>query len=141
MNQFEDILHVPYPNAEIERDFPDPVLHAAQFAPFAALTGHDEAVEETARLTDEKIVLDESKQEELNQKLYFLEKHLANRPEISVTHFVPDQKKQGGHYLVKKGRLIKISKPEQSLVLSDETKIFWKNIAELECEHFPTDEL
>jgi len=50
--QYNDILNIPYPNPEIEKDFPDKILRAAQFAPFAALTGYDEAVEETARLTD-----------------------------------------------------------------------------------------
>ena len=57
--QYDDILNYQYPNPEIEKDFPDKILRAAQFAPFAALTGHDEAVKETARLTDQRIELDE----------------------------------------------------------------------------------
>ena len=57
--EFEDILNMQYPNPEIEKDFPDKILRAAQFAPFAALTGYDEAVIETARLTDSKLELDE----------------------------------------------------------------------------------
>ena len=57
--QYDDILNMPYPNPEIEKDFLDKILRSAQFAPFAALTGHDEAIEETARLTDSKVELDE----------------------------------------------------------------------------------
>ena len=70
--QYNDILNMPYPNPEIEKDFPDKILRAAQFAPFAALTGYDEAVEETARLTDSKLELDEYQKAELNDKLLFL---------------------------------------------------------------------
>ena len=70
--QYDDILNMQYPNPEIEKDFPDKILRAAQFAPFAALTGYDEAVEETARLTDSKIELDEYQKSELNDKLQFL---------------------------------------------------------------------
>lgn len=72
--EFEDILNMQYPNSEIEKDFPDKILRAAQFAPFAALTGYDEAVIETARLTDRKLELDEYTKEELNRKLNFMAK-------------------------------------------------------------------
>ena len=65
--EFQDILNMQYPNPEIEKDFPDKILRAAQFAPFAALTGYDEAVIETARLTDSKLELDEYTKEELNR--------------------------------------------------------------------------
>ena len=66
MDNFDDILNMPYPNMQIEKDFPDKVLRAAQFAPFAALTGYDDAVTEKARLTEKKIELDEYEKEELN---------------------------------------------------------------------------
>lgn len=72
----------------------DRMMRAAQFAPFAALTGHDEAVRETARLTEEEIELDEYEVAELNRKLQWLAEHKDT--EVSVVHFVKDAKKEGG---------------------------------------------
>ena len=89
--RYNDILNMPYPNPEIEKDFPDKILRAAQFAPFAALTGYDEAVEETARLTDSKVELDEYQKVELNEKLQFLG-NSEDDDEVSITYFVPDKK-------------------------------------------------
>ena len=92
--RYNDILNMPYPNPEIEKDFPDKILRAAQFAPFAALTGYDEAVEETARLTDSKVELDESQKVELNEKLQFLNNSVDDE-EVCITCFVPDKRKSG----------------------------------------------
>ena len=140
MNRFQDIIHLPYPNEEIERDFPDKVLNAAQFAPFAALTGHGDAVEETARLTDEKLLLDEYQKEELNRKLCFLKKHLPECPAVSVTHFVADKKKTGGAYHITQGNLKKISETDSSFILTDGTCISLDTICNLESDIFPTTE-
>ncbi|MBP3448062.1 MAG: hypothetical protein J6K51_03470 [Clostridia bacterium] len=130
MSQFpyNDILNLPYPNEEIERDFPDKVLHAAQFAPFAALTGHEEQVEETARVTEEEILLDDTAKEILNRKFCYLREHLSENPEISVTYFIKDQKKEGGSYAVKTGNLAKILTYEQAIVFSDGEMLFMKQI-------------
>ena len=129
---YRNILNMPYPNPEIEKDFPDAVLRGAQFAPFAALTGHDEAISETARLTDGEILLSESRQEEINRVLQYLLEHLCEQPNISVTYFVPDTKKQGGAYITKQGTLIKIRTTEQKLLLADSTEIFIPRIVSLE---------
>ncbi len=123
---------MPYPNPEIEKAFPDAVLRGAQFAPFAALTGHDEAIAETARLTDGKILLSESRQEELNRTLQYLSEHLDECPKVSVTYFVPDEKKQGGSYVTKKDVLTKIQTTQQLLLLSDGTEIFIPDMLSLE---------
>jgi len=82
---YRDILNTPYPNPEIEKDFPDPVLRGAQFAPFAALTGHDEAIEETARLTDGKVLLLVNEREYLDF-ITALDEH----PEIETVYIVTD---------------------------------------------------
>ena len=132
-NFYRDILNIPYPNPEIEKDFPDPVLRGAQFAPFAALTGHDEAISETARLTDEKVQLSEFQQEEINRVLQYLLEHLAEKPNISVTYFVPDGKKSGGAYLTQTGSLQKIRTTEGKLMLSDGSEILISDILALEC--------
>lgn len=86
--EFQDILNMQYPNPEIEKDFPDKILRAAQFAPFAALTGYDEAVIETARLTDSKLELDEYTKEELNRKLNFISENIDDLPETSIPNFI-----------------------------------------------------
>ena len=120
--EFEDILNMQYPNPEIEKDFPDKILRAAQFAPFAALTGFDEEVEETARLTDSKVELDEYQKAELNDKLLFLN-NSEDDEEVSITYFVPDKKKSGGAYITKKGIVLKIREYEKDVVMDDGSEI------------------
>lgn len=120
--QYNDILNIPYPNPEIEKDFPDKILRAAQFAPFAALTGYDEAVEETARLTDSKVELDEYQKAELNDKLIFLNNSESDE-EVCITYFVPDKKKSGGAYITKKGIVLKIREYEKDVVMDDGSEI------------------
>ena len=128
---YRNIINMPYPNPEIEKAFPDAVLRGAQFAPFAALTGHDEAIGETARLTDGRILLSEYEQEEINRVLCCLLEKLSEQPKVSVTYFVPDTKKQGGAYITKQDTLIKIRTAEQKLLLSDGTEIFIPDILSL----------
>ena len=124
MSQFEydDILNMPYPNPEIEKDFPDKILRSAQFAPFAALTGHDEAIEETARLTDSKVELDECQKAELNDKIQLINNSDADE-EVSITYFVPDKKKSGGAYITKRGIVLKVREYEKDIVMDDGTEI------------------
>lgn len=129
---YRDILNMPYPDSEIEKAFPDPVLRGAQFAPFAALTGHDEAISETARLTDGRILLSESRQEEINRTLCYLWEHPGEHLNISVTYFVPDEKKQGGAYVTKNGVLQKICATEQILLINKDTKILIPDILKIE---------
>ena len=108
----------------------DRMMRAAQFAPFAALTGHDEAVRETARLTEEEIELDEYEVAELNRKLQWLAEHKDT--EVSVVHFVKDAKKEGGAYVKDTGILKKIDEHTHTLVLvcgQEEVQIdIWKII-------------
>ena len=133
--QYNDILNMPYPNPEIEKDFPDKILRAAQFAPFAALTGHDEAIEETARLTDSKVELDEDKKAELNDKLQFLNNSDVDE-EVSITYFVPDKKKSGGAYITKRGIALKVREYEKDIVMEDGTEIPIDDIFAIEGNQF-----
>jgi len=134
--KFNDILNVDYPNLEIEKDFPDRVLRAAQFAPFAALTGYDEAVFETARLTDSKIEIDEYEKEELNRKLNYLKDALKSLPEITITYFVADDRKTGGKYITKVGNVTKIPDYEKDVVFQDGTIIPFGDILSIDGELF-----
>ncbi len=132
--RYNDILNMPYPNNEIEQDFPDKILRAAQFAPFAALSGHDEAIEETARTTDGKSELDEYEKDEINKKLNFFREHIKEKPHASITYFLPDKKKSGGKYVTKSGIVTSVRVYEKDLILDDGTTIPMGNIAAIETE-------
>lgn len=120
--KYKDILNMKYPNPEIERDFPDKILREAQFAPFAALTGHNDAIDEAARQTDRKIELDEYEIERLNNKLKYLSES-SETDEVVITYYVPDKKKDGGAYVSKSGVVIKVREYERDIVTDDGTKI------------------
>ena len=96
---------------------------AAQFSPFAALTGHDAAVKETARLTDEWIELTESRKESVNRQLQKVKEDIDEHPSIAVTYFVPDERKSGGEYVTMTGKVKKINEYERIILLEDETVI------------------
>ena len=101
---YEDIVNLPHHVSD--RHTPMPMIkRAAQFTPFAALTGYDDVIAETARLTDDRIVLTEDAAQELSRKIsYALEYGL----EIRIVHFVPDERKAGGSYRETKGKIRKI---------------------------------
>ena len=93
---------------------------AAQFAPFAALTGYEESIEETARLTDRKIELSEYEIEELNAKLNFIQERIKERPEVTITYFQPDERKEGGAYITVTGKVRRIDEVNRVVVFEDE---------------------
>ena len=122
MTAYEDIIHLPH---HVSRNHPQmPMLdRAAQFAPFAALTGYEAVVGETARLTAEKRELDAQEAEELNRRLASLISLLPDRPEATIEYFVSDDRKAGGAYVTVTGRVRHISVPEKTLVMEDGTVI------------------
>ena len=112
---------------------------AAQFAPFAALTGYDDSVCEAARLTDEKTELGEVQTDDMNVRLSFLAAHIAENPEITVTYFEADTNKAGGAFLTVSGRIKKIDKYERKLVFTDNSTFSFDDISNIQCELFPAD--
>ena len=96
---------------------------SAQFAPFAALTGYEESIEETARLTDRRIELSEYEIEELNAKLNFIQEHIKERPEVTITYFQPDGRKDGGAYITVAGKVRRIDEVNKVLVFEDERTV------------------
>ncbi len=112
---------------------------AAQFAPFAALTGYEAVIAETARLTEEVTELDESEIAYINSQLLLLQRHLEEKPEIAVTFFTPDSQKRGGSYQTQVGRAVQVDSLGQRLVLSGGTVIAFENIRALSGAIFADD--
>ena len=105
---------------------------AAQFSPFAAVVGYDDAVEETARLTDSMVELSEDEVVLLNGALAKLRESIDKKPQIRVTYFVPDAKKDGGEYVSKNGIVKRIDEYENVLIFSDGDKVAVSSIIKVE---------
>lgn len=134
MNDYKDIMYRKHPTS-LKHPRMSRINRAAQFAPFAALSGHDEAVKETARLVDEQIILDENRIQLLNQHIQVLLEHIKEQPYISITYFIKDDKKQGGLYQTKEGHLKKIDEYDHLLIFDDQTKISIFNIISIESSY------
>ena len=109
---------------------------AAQFAPFAALTGYDSAIKETGRLTDEKIEMDEEALNILNMKFQILVDSLDDEPEVTFTYFKPDERKAGGAYVEVTGTVKKVDDFERLIVMQNGTKMPMDDILNIEGEIF-----
>jgi len=131
--RYDDIIHLPHHKSEIRKQM-SILDRAAQFAPFAALTGYDAAVRETARLTEKRIEPDEDAVAEINRKLRQLYEEMADEPMVSVTYFRPDEKKSGGAYVTVTGRVKKIDPVSQRVVMEDEREIPMGEILSIEEE-------
>ena len=134
-DQYDDIINLPH-HVSKTRPHMSMLDRAAQFSPFAALTGYDAAIKETGRLTDEKVNLSEEEKEALDRKQQILLEKLADHPALTVIFFVPDEKKSGGAYVTKRGKLKKIDEFERLMQLADGTKIPLDDVAEIESELF-----
>lgn len=128
---YKDIIEKPHPISRHHRPM-TMEERAAQFSTFAALTGYEAAVVETARLTDEKKELDEDEKALLNERLVIIANHLAELPEISATYFVPDDRKEGGANKIITGRLKKIDMDRHVLVMTDGRELQIEALLEIE---------
>lgn len=132
-HKYDDIIHLPHP---VSARHPQMSLldRAAQFAPFAALTGHEAAIKETARLTEERVELDENAKEMLDERLQMIRENLSGKPEVTFTYFKPDEKKNGGAYLTVTGRVKKIDGYEHQILLEDGTVLDMEELVGIEGE-------
>ncbi len=135
MNAYDDMLYLPHPTSERHPRMPI-ADRAAIFSPFAALTGHADAIAEAARLTEEKVELDEDLKQQLDRKLRILDEVINEQPEITVTWFRPDERKSGGSYVTTTGRLKKIDGIEQVMVLADGKRLPLDDILDIESDLF-----
>lgn len=130
---YDDIINLPHPTST---KHPRMSLYnrAAQFSPFAALTGHEEAIAETARLTERKIEQSEDVINRLNEKLQIIADNFET--EVTITYFVPDERKSGGAYVSHTGTVKRIDDYERTVVMTDKTVIPIEQISEIDSEFF-----
>lgn len=137
--KYDDIINFPRHQSATRPHMPMRD-RAAQFSPFAALTGHEAAIREAARLTEERVELDEGVKEALGRKMEllreFAEESVGELPEVSITYFRPDEKKAGGSYEVVCGRVKAIDEVRRVLVMTDRREILMEDVAEMEGEVF-----
>lgn len=119
---YDDIINLPH-HISATRSHMTAIDRAAQFSPFAALTGYEAAIKETARLTDERVDLDEYAKDALREKLQIITDRIKEHPEITITYFQPDAKKKGGAYVTAVGSAKNIDEYEQVVVMTDGTVI------------------
>lgn len=129
-NKYADIIALPH-HISKNRKHMSLYDRAAQFSPFAALTGHDEALKETARLTDSKPDLDDSEKQIIGEKLQMIIYAMPPETKVSITHFVPDAKKNGGCCLISSGHITKYNIYDKKIVLSGITEILVDNIIDV----------
>lgn len=128
--KYDDIINLPH---HVSKKHPRMSLEAraAQFAPFAALTGYDEVIRETARLTNKRIEINEELKAILDEKLLLIKEQKYTKPNINVTYFVPDSKKDGGKYVRVTGKVLKIDEYKQKIILENKIEIPISEIIEI----------
>ena len=127
IHDYSDIYNIPRPDLKYHQrmSISD---RAAQFAPFAALTGFSGMIEETGRVTEDRIILDEREKERINRRLNSLANIIYTQPEVQITYFTPDIKKSGGSYRTITGKLKKIDLYNNLVIINDGVKIEFEDI-------------
>ena len=133
--KYDAILNLPHPVSKVHPPMPMQD-RAAQFAPFAALTGYDAAIQETGRLTDDKIEPGESALSELNRKFQCLFEHLEEQPQITFTYFQPDARKSGGSYSSVTSAVKKLDTFDRVILLQNGMKLSMENILDMDAAIF-----
>lgn len=132
MTCYDDIINLDRPISK----YPKMSLYnrAAQFAPFAALSGYSDRIKDTSRLTNSRIELTEDEKSIINNKLNIIKKYLTSNPKVKITYFIPDNKKNGGKYINKIGSIKKINSYRQEIIMLDNTIISINEIIYIKIE-------
>ena len=133
--KYDEIMGLPHHVSKTRPQMPMSD-RAAQFAPFAALTGYDAAIKETGRLTDERIELDVEALSALDMKYQLLMEALDEAPEVTITYFRPDERKAGGKYVSATGAVKKVDDFERRITMQDGAKIPMDDVLSIEGELF-----
>ncbi len=131
IKKYSDIIELPHPESKKHHRM-SAKNRAAQFAPFAALTGHTEALDETVRLTEEEVLLSEDMLNILNEKMQLLIENIGGDTTTKITYFKPDKRKSGGEYITHTGIVIKYNEYGQTIVFDDKTVVPIKCIADIQ---------
>lgn len=131
MNNYEDIINLPHYEPKYHKRM-SAYQRASQFAPFAALTGYDDEVKETARLTNEKIILSEDSMDVISDKIIYINNIIKTKPLITITYFVKDNKKKGGKYITISKNIKRIDEVYNIIYMTDGSKINIDDIIEIE---------
>ncbi|MBD9253127.1 MULTISPECIES: hypothetical protein [Clostridia] len=134
-HKYDDIIGLPH-HVSATRPRMSMIDRAAQFSPFQALTGYGAAIQETGRLTDRKIELSEDERIVLDMKQQILLDNIRERPDVSITYFIPDERKDGGSYVTVTGNVKKIDDYQRLLILTDRAQIPLDEIVDIESELF-----
>ena len=134
---YEDIIYLPH-HVSTKHPHMSAIDRAAQFSPFAALTGYSEAIKETARLTGERVELDEYTKDALSNRLQIIADRINEHLEIVITYFRPDAKKNGGTYITTISTVKKIDEYERVIVMTDGTEVPIDEIISIDGQIFKT---
>ena len=131
--KYKDMINLPHP---VSKKHPHMSMldRAAQFAPFAALTGFEDEIQETGRLTTRKKEVNEELKQILDNKLQIIRENILSKPEIKCTYFMPDLLKEGGKYITVTGKVIKLDEYSKVLILEDKTQIPLSEIIEIDLD-------
>lgn len=132
-HKYDDIIHLPH-HVSVKHPQMPALSRAAQFSPFAALTGHGAAIEETARLTEDFAELDEDRKAQLDLQLQQIKENLSQQPEVTITYFQPDKKKNGGAYRTIHSRVKKIDLYNHRILFTDGTTLPLEHLYAIEME-------
>lgn len=133
LEKYKDIINLPH---HVSKKYPQMSLkdRAAQFGAFAALTGYQDEIKETERITINRIELDEEEKLNLNNKLKLIQDNIQNNPRVKIKYFVPDVKKDGGKYIEVFGKILKVDEYKREIIMQDKTKIPIREIIEIKDE-------
>jgi hypothetical protein len=134
-DQYDDIINLPH-HVSSTRPHMSAIDRAAQFSPFAALTGYDSSIKESARLTGTRVELDDSQKEDISDRLRIVTECLDDDTEVSITFFLPDAKKAGGEYVTASGTVKKIDEYERMIVMNDGRLIPIDEVIDVDCDAF-----
>lgn len=134
-DDYDDIINLPH---HVSKSHPQMTMYqrAAQFAPFAALVGHDAMIAETARLTDNEVEKEGGVVSELNRRIAYLNVRLQDYPVVTITYFIHDKRKAGGEYKSNTGTVRKFDEYESTLTMSDGTVIPFSSILDIDGDVF-----
>ena len=130
MDKYDDIINIPHYEPKYHPRM-SKYKRSAQFAPFAALVGYDEQVQECSRLTDKRLEIDDELKEKINNKLNKINELIKNSPEVEITYFIPDEKKDGGKYITEIGNVKRIDYINRFIKLTDNKKIILDDVIDI----------